>query len=405
MGRNAIIPGIDPEVTVHGDMPMLAEPDTPRGFSAHDLRADRERFADLANPVIDAFPARLSGPWWRFNAVACSIPNAIVRNRLIFHDGLPVVGVGNLRWEMKAAEVAHRGVLQLEQPEQYFPGRTGLLIGRSSFNYYHFISDVLVFMEDLRANLDLASLDRIVINPCRDVSDSFQHQLIEVLYPELAEKVVMNEMTFQAEHLTFVNVWPRHFEHGEGDQALRVNGMKGVSRRAYRSSTLPFFKRAEQMIGRRTPDEQSEVVIISRKAASGRKVTNEDQLAEALAPLGAQQVVMEHLSVREQLDLSARARVLIGAHGAGMTNAGFCQSGATCLELTGRHYLQRAPDFATFAMVRDIEYQFIVADEDGDITQMRGNRGNDIHLGRPALDHIVETVDRALATRSHPSKA
>ena len=59
--RNAIIPGVDAEVEVHGEMPPLAEQDTARRFSAHDLRDDRDKFGDLANPVIDAFPARLTG--------------------------------------------------------------------------------------------------------------------------------------------------------------------------------------------------------------------------------------------------------------------------------------------------------------------------------------------------------
>ena len=395
--RNAIIPGIDPEVEVHGDMPVLAEPDTARGFSAHDLRDDRDKFGDLANPVIDAFPARLTGPWWRFNSIACTVPDAVVHNRLIFHAGLPVLGIGNLRWEVKAAQVAQAGELTIPEPEVHYSGRTGLLVGRSSFNYYHFISDMLVFIEDLFEQVEKLGLDRIVVNPCREKLGGFQEQLVQMVYPEIADKVIFTEGPFRADSLTFVHAWPQYFGHSEDDtQAVHVNGLRGVSRRAYRSSTAPFFERVERIIGARRGAAQRDVVVISRKDAPGRKIVNEEELLTALAPFGARQVAMEHLSVREQVELCAGARVVIGAHGAGMTNAGFCQSGAVCMELTGRHYLQRAPDFATFAMVRDINYQFIVADEEGEIAKMSGNQGNDIRLGQSALEHIVAQVDAAL---------
>lgn len=400
--RNAIIPGLDPEIEVHGEMPPLAERDEARRFSAHDLRDDREKFGELANPVIDAFPARLNGPWWRFNSVACTVEDAVAHNRLIFHGGLPVMGIGNLRWEFKAAEVAQSGELTVPEPDVHYPGRTGLIVGRSSFNYYHFISDMLVFLEDLAPLMDRLGLDRIVINPCIDKPGGFQDQLVRAIYPELADRIVFSDGPFRADSLTFVNVWPQHFAHAEDGvpadgPPVKINGLKGVSRRAYRSTTAPFFDRVERITGSRRGADQQDVVIISRMHAPGRRIVNECELMEALAPYGARQVAMEHLSVREQMDLCAGARVVIGAHGAGMTNAGFCQAGAVCMELTGRHYLQRAPDFATFAMVRDIGYQFIVADEDGDIEKMSGNTGNDIRLGQPALDHIVGEVDAAIA--------
>ena len=393
--RNAIIPGIDPEVEVHGAMPELAVKEQPRGIHAADLRDDREKFADLANPLIDTFPKRLAAPWWQFNSVACSVPDAVVRNRLIFHKGLPVVGVGNLRWELTSAEVARDGKLQVPEPDTHFKGRTGLLVGRSSFNYYHFINDVLVFMEDLVDLADSLGLDRILINPCADKPDGFQRQLIDTIYPELSERVVLDASVFHAEHLTFVSVWPSYFQPGEGDEAIKRCGPTGISRRAYRSAAVPFFHRAEKAIAADTGDGP-DVVVISRKAADRRKVLNEDALMDALSGFNAEDVVMEKLSVREQMALCAGAKVVIGPHGAGMTNAGFCRPGATAIELTGRHYLQRGTDFASLAMVRGMDYRFVVADEEGDIVKMEGNTGNDIRLSTAALDHIVELVDAAV---------
>ena len=393
--RNAIIPGTDPEIEIYGELPPIAEKVEAEGIHAHDLREDREKFGDLANPLIDSMESRFNAPWWRFNSIACSVSDAIVRNRLIFHAGLPVVGISNLRWELTAAELAQRGELEIPQPEKSFPGRTGLLIGRSPFNYYHFINDILIFMEDLHAQVDALGLDRILINPCTAASDGFQRQLIEAIYPDLSDKVQFDNTVFHAERLTFVNVWPNYFQHANDGEAIKRCGPTGISRRAYRTSAAPFFDRAANALSAYALSGP-EVLIISRKEAGRRQVLNEGALLDALSPYGAEAVAMENHTVAEQMALCAGAKVVIGPHGAGMANAGFCAPGTICIELTGRHYLQRGTDFASLAMIRGLEYQFAVADEEGDIVHMKGNHGNDIRLGQPVIDHIVLEVDRAL---------
>ena len=56
-----------------------------------------------------------------------------------------------------------------------------------------------------------------------------------------------------------------YFDHADNGAAVHVNGLKGVSRRAYRSSTQPFFERVERMIGTKRGDAQRDVIVISRK--------------------------------------------------------------------------------------------------------------------------------------------
>ena len=61
-------------------------------------------------------------------------------------------------------------------------------------------------------------------------------------------------------------------------------------------------------------------IYISRADASYRKVANEEEVMSYLAPLGFERVVMTGLSVREQARLLQQAKVVIGPHGANMTN-------------------------------------------------------------------------------------
>jgi capsular polysaccharide biosynthesis protein len=52
-----------------------------------------------------------------------------------------------------------------------------------------------------------------------------------------------------------------------------------------------------------------------------------------LAPLGFEPLCLETLPVREQLEAFAAAAVVVGVHGAGLTNLVACRPGATVLEL------------------------------------------------------------------------
>jgi hypothetical protein len=262
------------------------------------------------------------------------------------------------------------------------------------------MNDVLVFMENIVDLVDQLQLDRIVINPCAGGDGSFQRMLIQQLYPHLAEKVIFTEVPFSADQLTFVCVWPNYYKHSDGPEPLTLNGPKGVGRRGYRAAMLPFFKRGEKVLKKRSFSRRKSVIVISRREAVRRKTVNEDELLEALAPFGVEPVIMEKLTVAEQMELMASARVVIGPHGAGMINTGFCQSGATAIELTARHYLPRAMMFSGVGIVRDVNYQYVVGDEVGDIEVMRGNEGNDIHLGPRAIRHIVDTVAAATSAKS-----
>lgn len=61
-------------------------------------------------------------------------------------------------------------------------------------------------------------------------------------------------------------------------------------------------------------------VYISRSDAIRRRVLNEDTLMSTLEPLGFTKVVLSELSFRDQVRLFDGAEVVVGAHGAGLTN-------------------------------------------------------------------------------------
>jgi capsular polysaccharide biosynthesis protein len=77
-------------------------------------------------------------------------------------------------------------------------------------------------------------------------------------------------------------------------------------------------------------------VIISRRKALGRRIANENEVIEALEPLGFVIYILEEMSYLEQVKLFAQAQVIVAPHGAGLTNLIFADH-PTILELFGAY--------------------------------------------------------------------
>ncbi|MCC0179234.1 glycosyltransferase family 61 protein [Waterburya agarophytonicola K14] len=96
----------------------------------------------------------------------------------------------------------------------------------------------------------------------------------------------------------------------------------------------------------------SSKVFVSRRKALGRRIANENEVMEALKPLGFTPYILEEMSYIEQVKLFAQAKVIIAPHGAGLTNLIFADN-PIILELFGA-YVGR--EFANLARGMDFKY-------------------------------------------------
>ncbi|GFE64894.1 hypothetical protein KIN_19680 [Litoreibacter roseus] len=106
----------------------------------------------------------------------------------------------------------------------------------------------------------------------------------------------------------------------------------------------------------RTPTRR---IFISRKAAKGRKLIEEEQLMPVLTEAGFETVVMEHLNFAEQIDLMSETAVLLAPHGAGLTNMLFCPIGTRVIEMADPAYPN--PNFYAMAAALGLPYALIAA--------------------------------------------
>ena len=74
-------------------------------------------------------------------------------------------------------------------------------------------------------------------------------------------------------------------------------------------------------------------IFISRKDAPKRKILNEDEIFKLFEAKGFVRYELSKLSVAEQILLFNQAEMVVGEHGAGMTNCLFCKPGTKVIEI------------------------------------------------------------------------
>jgi hypothetical protein len=79
-------------------------------------------------------------------------------------------------------------------------------------------------------------------------------------------------------------------------------------------------------------------IYVARTDAQNRVARNEGELIERLDRQGVRIIVPGSMSLSEQIAAFRSARLVIGAHGAGMSNIAFCQPGCFVYEMLLRHY-------------------------------------------------------------------
>ncbi len=77
----------------------------------------------------------------------------------------------------------------------------------------------------------------------------------------------------------------------------------------------------------------SKKVFISRKDAPKRRIINEDEVFELFEKHGFVRYEMSKLSVLDQILIMQNADIVVGEHGAGLTNILFCKQGTMVIEL------------------------------------------------------------------------
>lgn len=130
-------------------------------------------------------------------------------------------------------------------------------------------------------------------------------------------------------------VEPSIHEHLRVDRLLvAVNQCWNVERSYALAEAIPTARRVFEAAYRDRPTpEATPRLYVTRRGAKLRQITNEDEVIEGLERRGFKVLQASWNNHHEQLEAFSRAFVVVGVHGAGLTNVIFSQAGTKVVEI------------------------------------------------------------------------
>lgn len=284
-----------------------------------------------------------------------SVDDVLVLKGSVWHRGTPIAGTLPPK-PAKKGDLVGRIAQKIERAgarARLYPGTTAIIHEAGYRNYYHWTVEIMPRLFSLRDAMreGRVTIDRIVLFD--EETRRFVTESLALLLPELAPlvEITADELTRFEHCLFFVDAteaadYSDHVAHSSRLKACSALLAEAVDDRL---STKPFVP-------------PGRAILISRADAPKRRLIGEDRILDALAALGLERIAFAPLGVAEQIALMSQARLVVGVHGAGLTNTIYCRPGTAVVEINSPDFIRRCRSFADIAMHRQLNYGLVVAD-------------------------------------------
>jgi len=162
------------------------------------------------------------------------------------------------------------------------------------------------------------------------------------------------------------------------NQAAQTNP---AATRWLRGKLLTALRPAGTKCGRR--------LYISRRFATKRRLVNEGEVIDLLKGRGFEEVASENLTFAEQVRLFSEAEIVVGPHGAGLTNVMFMPTGGLLVELLAHRRVK--PCYFSLASAVGVRYA-CVSDAPDDKDAVCTGRQADTNFSIP-LERVKLVLD------------
>jgi capsular polysaccharide biosynthesis protein len=105
---------------------------------------------------------------------------------------------------------------------------------------------------------------------------------------------------------------------------------------------------------------EDQLIYLSRRDSPHRVMLNEEELERQLTTIGFKCITGSNLSAADQIRIFSSARIIVGPHGAGLTNLIWAHDNATVLEITNTK-IQHMTDFRSISEIRGHTYSQIIS--------------------------------------------
>jgi capsular polysaccharide biosynthesis protein len=124
-------------------------------------------------------------------------------------------------------------------------------------------------------------------------------------------------------------------------------------------------------------------IYISRTKKVGRNVINKDEVLEALKPFGFVAYTLENMNFSDQVRLFSQAEIVVGPHGAGLTNTIFAQN-LIVIELFGSY-----SNVGFFVIAKGLGFQYGCLGPVGNKARNQSQKYNSMSVDVPKLQALV----------------
>ena len=209
---------------------------------------------------------------------------------------------------------AHPALRKFELPPiQHVGGRVAIINSVQAGNYYHWMFDILPRLGLLQQSGLTA--DRFIVS----ATTGFQKDTLKLLG-------VSDDRLFSPDPST----------HVRADELVIPSLSGPVFSMSPQQHACEYLRSAFLEKGRYRKPHRA--IYITRGDAAHRRVVNEAEICDDVAALGFEVVSLSGVPFSKQVEMFAEAKIIVGPHGAGFTNAVFCEPGTVLIEFmpTGR---------------------------------------------------------------------
>jgi len=226
----------------------------------------------------------------------------------------------------------------------------------------------------------------------QDWANNYFHWMTEMLpriaamhhhYPDFPVLIPANYQNypFIVESLSQLNI---DFKPFDVKYSLKVNTLKAIEVPhvgRFNEGLMHFFR--QMFIDKcGTVPQPHRLLYVSRSRAKRRRISNEDEVFRLLRLKGFEKVNLEELKLIDQVKLFQQARVVIGCHGAGLTNIMFMQNNQTVIELKSNNNNY----WCYFSLARVFGLKYYYSLNNGHVVN---HRDADIDIDLDALNLLI----------------